>query len=77
MSDRLSQEFAELQTVFGEQIGTLRVAMESKLLTHRVDQSGNAPPPLNDDDASGGNGYEFVISTIFYGISLRDPVKLI
>jgi len=64
--DRLSQKFAELQTAFGKQIGTLRAAMDSKLLADRkMDPSDNALPTLNDVDASGGDGYGFVAYFLF------------
>jgi len=60
----LSQQFAEMQAAFGEQIGTRRAAMDSKLLTERkMDPSDNATPTLNDDDACSGDGYGFVPSS--------------
>ena len=68
MSGMLSQKFAELQTVFGEQIGTFRAVMDSKLLTDRkMDLSDNALPTLND--ASGKDGYGFVFYFFFKSVS--------
>jgi len=63
-AEATGQAFAELQTAFGKQIGTLRAAVDSKLLADRkINPSDNAPPTLNDDDASGGDGYGFVTSS--------------